>query len=110
MKATEIINAAEKHLTDRGTTYDKPKGERSMQKTITAFNALTDQSLTVEQGWLFMTLLKAVRTQQGNYRPDNYEDGAAYFALAGEQASIDRIKPGEIIEKHNKTIVGQTRY
>jgi len=110
MKATEILNAAGKHLADRGTTYDKPKGERSMQKTITAFNAITDQSLTVEQGWLFMTLLKAVRTQQGNYRPDNYEDGAAYFALAGEQASIDRIKPGEIIEKHNKTIVGQTRY
>ena len=110
MKATEILNAAEKHLADRGATYDKPGGERSMQKTITAFNAITDQSLTVEQGWLFMTLLKAVRTQQGNYRPDNYEDGAAYFALAGEQASIDRIKPGEIIEKHNKTITGQTRY
>lgn len=110
MKATEILNAAEKHLTDRGATYDKPEGERSMQKTIAAFNAIADQSLTVEQGWLFMTLLKAVRTQQGNYKPDNYEDGAAYFALAGEQASIDRIKPGEIIEKHNKTIVGQTRY
>ena len=90
MKATEILNAAGKHLADRGTTYDKPEGERSMQKTITAFNAIADQSLTVEQGWLFMTLLKAVRTQQGCYKPDNYEDGAAYFALAGEQASIDR--------------------
>ena len=90
MKATEILNAAGKHLADRGATYDKPEGERSMQKTITAFNAIADQSLTVEQGWLFMTLLKAVRTQQGNYKPDNYEDGAAYFALAGEQASIDR--------------------
>jgi hypothetical protein len=90
MKATEILNAAGKHLADRGATYDKPEGERSMQKTITAFNAIADQSLTVEQGWLFMTLLKAVRTQQGCYKPDNYEDGAAYFALAGEQASIDR--------------------
>ena len=90
VKATEILNAAGKHLADRGATYDKPEGERSMQKTITAFNAIADQSLTVEQGWLFMTLLKAVRTQQGCYKPDNYEDGAAYFALAGEQASIDR--------------------
>lgn len=100
MKATEILNAAESHLTDRGATYDKPGGERSMQKTITAFNAIADQSLTVEHGWLFMTLLKAVRTQQGNYKPDNYEDGAAYFALAGEQASIDRPKPGEIKWDH----------
>jgi hypothetical protein len=58
-----------------------------MDKTVKAFNAITGHELTVEQGWLFMALLKAVRTQQGDFRLDNYEDGAAYFALMGEQAS-----------------------
>ena len=37
-----------------------------------------------------MALLKAVRSQQGAYRADSYEDGAAYFALAGEAAVRDR--------------------
>lgn len=58
-----------------------------MEKTVSAFNAITDQEISTEQGWLFMALLKAVRTQQGDFRLDNYEDGAAYFALMGEQAS-----------------------
>jgi hypothetical protein len=33
-----------------------------------------------------MALLKAVRTQQGDYKADSFIDGAAYFALAGESA------------------------
>ena len=37
-----------------------------------------------------MALLKAVRSQQGDYRADSYEDGAAYFALAGEAACNER--------------------
>jgi len=90
MKATEILNAAEKHLADRGTTYDKPKGERSMGKTIAMFNLLTENSLTVEQGYLFMVVLKLVRSQQGLFKADNYEDGAAYFALACEEAINER--------------------
>lgn len=35
-------------------------------------------------------LLKATRSQQGSYRADSYEDGAAYFALAGEAAAKAR--------------------
>jgi hypothetical protein len=34
-----------------------------------------------------MALLKAVRTQQGDYKADSFIDGAAYFALAGESAA-----------------------
>ena len=33
-----------------------------------------------------MVLLKAVRSQQGAFKMDSFEDGAAYFALAGEAA------------------------
>lgn len=92
-RAPDILTAALGHMQDRATTYDKPEGERSMPATVAAFNALTGHNLTAEQGWLFMTVLKLCRTQQGGHRPDNYEDGAAYFALMGEQAAVDRAVP-----------------
>jgi len=88
--AANILTAALGHMRDRAATYDKPEGERSMGATVDAFLAVTGVSMTEEQGWLFMALLKAVRSQQGAYRSDSYEDGAAYFALAGEAAVRDR--------------------
>lgn len=88
--AADVLGTAQGHLVDRGTTYDKPEGERSMGNTVDAFNVITGQQLTEEQGWLFMVLLKAVRTQQGQFKLDNYEDGAAYFALASEAAFKER--------------------
>lgn len=94
-KAADVLKAALGHMQDRAATYDKPEGERSMPATVAAFNALTGHTLTAEQGWLFMTVLKLCRTQQGGHRPDNYEDGAAYFALMGEQAAVDR-KPSRV--------------
>lgn len=90
MNAADILKAALGHMEDRAATYDKPEGERSMPATVAAFNALTGHTLTAEQGWLFMTVLKLCRTQQGGFRADNYEDGSAYFALMGEQAAGDR--------------------
>jgi hypothetical protein len=92
MNAAEILNAAAGHMQDRAATYDKPEGERSMAGTVEAFKAITGHDLTEEQGWLFMALLKAVRSQQGAFRADSYEDGAAYFALAGEAAHKGRHK------------------
>ena len=91
-QAHEFLSAAAAHMQDRADTYDKPEGERSMAATVDAFNAVTGdgQMSSEERGWLFMTLLKAVRTQQGGYREDNYEDGAAYFALSGEAAAKTR--------------------
>jgi hypothetical protein len=76
-------------MSDRAKTYDRPEGERSMARTVAAFNAATGLALTEQQGWLFMIQLKAVRSQQGAFRADNFEDGAAYFALMGECASAD---------------------
>ena len=84
--AHSICQAAMGHMDDRATTYDQKGGERSMGKTVTAFNVLTGHSLTEEQGWLLMELLKCARSQQGNYRADNYEDATAYAALRGEAA------------------------
>lgn len=90
MKAEYILNKAAGHLADRAKTYDKPEGERSMEKTVAMFNTLAGTQLTTEQGWLLMVILKMVRSQQGDYKADNYEDGAAYFALAGERTSAPK--------------------
>lgn len=87
--ADKVLLGSVREMQDRAETYDAQGGERSMPAAVTAFNAITGHELTPEQGWLFMVVLKAVRSQQGGFRLDNFVDGAAYFALAGEQASED---------------------
>ena len=84
-EADEILMRAADHIKDRAAQRDLPK-ERSMAAAVNAFNAMFGHSLTVEQGWHFMVLLKMSRSRGGT-NPDDYEDGAAYFALAGEEAS-----------------------
>ena len=87
-RAVQILNEAVAIMAERGKSYDKSGGEaeRSMPKIVAMFNALTGHELTPEQGWKFMCCLKLVRSEQGEYREDNYLDGAAYMALAGEEA------------------------
>ena len=92
MSAVNILEKAAGHLKDRASTYDKEDGERSIGATVQAFNAITGDGLmnSEERGWLFMAILKMVRSQQGNYKADNYEDLAAYSALMGEAACEER--------------------
>lgn len=92
MSAIELLERAAGHLKDRAATYDKPEGERSIGAAVKAFNTVTGDGLmdSEERGWLFMAILKMVRSQQGNYRADNYEDLAAYSALMGEAACEER--------------------
>ena len=87
MTASDFLGAALNHLEDRASTYDNPTGERSMGRTVEAFNAITGHKLTEEHGWLFMCLLKQVRSQQGKYKSDNFEDLTAYASLMGECAA-----------------------
>lgn len=95
--ALSILEAGANHTRDRAKFYDRPMatgeaspGERSMAPTVAAFNTITGHQLSEEQGWLFMELLKCVRAEHNGYRPDNYEDGAAYVALKGEAAARNR--------------------
>lgn len=92
MSAVNILEKAASHLKDRAATYDKPEGERSIGAAVDAFTAITGdgEMNSGERGWLFMAILKMVRSQQGNYRVDNYEDLAAYGALMGEAACEER--------------------
>ena len=89
--ANQILTNAAGHLQDRATTYDKPQGERSMGKTVALFNTLTGHQLSEVDGWQFMQLLKLVRSRQGAFKADNFEDAAAYAALAGEAAEAEHI-------------------
>ena len=82
--AAHILRKASDHLSQRAKEYDQFAGERSMAKTVEMFNTLTGRHLTEVEGWKFMAILKMVRSCQGAHKLDNYEDGAAYFALAAE--------------------------
>lgn len=86
MSAIGILDDAQKCIGSRAAERDKPDGERSMRAAVGAFNALTGHSLSERDGWMFMVMLKASRAQAGRFRADDYIDGAAYFALAGESA------------------------
>lgn len=85
-KAPDILSAGIKHMEDRAALRDSPAGERSMKATVDAFNALEGTNLTEVQGWRFMCVLKHARAAKGNLSIDDYEDAAAYWALAAEAA------------------------
>lgn len=86
--AHDILQSALGHMQDRAKTYDNDQGERSVGKTVAMFNTLYGKDLTEEQGWAFMCLLKMVRSSQGEFKLDNYEDLAAYSGLMGESAAL----------------------
>lgn len=84
--AQSILRKAADLIEDRAKQRDQPNGEKSMAKTVQAFNAIYGTSLTEVQGWHFMELLKMTRSAYGVYVADDYEDKVAYAALAAEAA------------------------
>lgn len=87
--ADVLLQIARDQIEDRASERDT-EAERSMCSTVSAFNALYGTNLTEEQGWMFMVFLKAARAKGGRVRIDDYVDGSAYFALAGEAAIKSR--------------------
>lgn len=83
--AQDTLRAAAQHMDERATEYDSPGGERSMSKTVVAFNAITSRNITEAEGWLLMQLLKDSRQwARTNYHQDSAEDCTAYSALKAE--------------------------
>lgn len=83
--AIRMLQAAADHMRDRAAIYDKPDGERSMGKTVEAFNAVTGRDLSESEGWLLLQILKDVRLfQRPGYHADSAEDCVAYAALKAE--------------------------
>ncbi len=86
--AGEMLKRGQDILEQRGKQRDSDDGERSMKRTVDAFNALFGKDLTEVEGWMFMVCLKAARSAQGGFNLDDYEDGMNYFALAGEAGQV----------------------
>jgi len=103
MDAAKILTDASKIIGERGKSYDSSGRERSMKRTVDAFNAMYNKNLTTEEGWMFMVFLKAARSTGNNHKLDNYLDGAAFFSLAGEEAHNTEVR--KQWEKNNKTII-----
>lgn len=83
--ANEYLERASSLMTQRGQQYDQANGERSMGKTVAAFNTITGQQLTEAEGWLLLQLLKDVRQWQTPFfHADSAEDCIAYAALKAE--------------------------
>lgn len=83
--APEILTKAANLLAERGKQYDTGK-ERSMAKTVRAFNAITGHDLSEQDGWYLLLILKGVRQYQnpGKAHVDSLEDSVAYAALWAE--------------------------
>ena len=86
MQATGFLSKALALLEERGKDYDQPQGERSMGKTVQAFNAITGHTLKESEGWLLLQLLKDVRqwSNPNSYHADSAEDCISYAALKAE--------------------------
>lgn len=84
-KVEALLASTSALLSERGKQYDSPKGERSMGRTIAAFNAITGRELTEAEGMLLLALLKMVRDRQRTIpHQDSCEDLIAYSALYAE--------------------------
>ena len=83
--ASNLLKRAEELMEDRGKQYDNDK-ERSMARTVRAFNAITGYALTEQDGWYLLLLLKGARQYQNPNNPhvDSLEDSIAYASLWAE--------------------------
>jgi hypothetical protein len=85
MNAEGYLHRAAELMAERGKQYDQPSGERSMARTVKAFNAILGrEAITESEGWLLMQILKDVRDRQGKPHADSLEDCIAYSALKAE--------------------------
>ena len=81
--ANYFLKKAVEILKERGKERDVEK-ERSMARIVSVYNALTGQSMSVEDGWKFMAILKLVRIQIKPHE-DGFLDALSYIALWGEE-------------------------
>jgi hypothetical protein len=81
--APDLLREAADLIDQRAAERDVA-AERSMSRTIAAFNTLTGNELTETNGWLLLAILKLARATGGKFQPDDLKDCAAYVALALE--------------------------
>ena len=83
----EFLQKAVDLQQERAKSYDvggTMAGERSMGRTVQAFNIITGHTLRESDGWLLLQLLKDVRDQTNGPHMDSLEDCVSYAALKAE--------------------------
>jgi hypothetical protein len=89
-----FLDEAKRIQDERGAIYDSTGStkERSMGKTVAAFNAITGKDLTEAEGWLLQQLLKDAR-QWANptvFHLDSATDGVSYSSLKAEALAANK--------------------
>jgi hypothetical protein len=85
--AHTFLEDGAKTLKARAELRDTPEGERTAGKIAEVFNAITGHNITEADAWMFLIVLKIVRSRAGKYNEDDYIDLSAYSALLGEHES-----------------------
>ena len=81
MNARDYLNEARATIQDRGLDYGHPSD--NMQRTASLWSAYLEMPITDYQVAMCMALVKVARSME-SAKPDNYIDGCAYFAIAGQ--------------------------
>ena len=102
-KAQDLLHRAASLMDERGKQYDQRSGERSMQATVTAFNAISGYCLTEADGFLLMAILKMVRDQSREMpHRDSLDDLVAYASLYGEARMSGEAKKQKLMRDEAK--------
>ena len=81
MRASEYLDSAKATIQQRGMVYGHPSD--NMQRTAALWSAYLEMPINDYQVAMCMALVKIARSME-TAKPDNYIDGAAYFARAGQ--------------------------
>ena len=81
MIAGDYLNEARAIIQDRGLDYGHPSD--NMSRTAALWSAFLEMPITDYQVAMCLALVKVARSME-SAKPDNYIDGAAYFAIAGQ--------------------------
>jgi hypothetical protein len=88
LNAEDFLHRGLSRMQDRASQEGAINGERLMERTVEAFNAVTGCDLTESEGWTLMQMFEIVRVNQsGPFNADGYADLTAFAALAGEAAA-----------------------
>jgi hypothetical protein len=81
MNAGDFLNEAKAIIQDRGADYGHPSD--NMSRTAALWSSFLEMPITDYQVASCMALVKLARSMETG-KVDNYIDGAAYMAIAGQ--------------------------
>jgi hypothetical protein len=81
MNAGDFLTEAKAIIQDRGQDYGHPQD--NMQRTASLWSSFLEMPITDYQVASCMALVKLARSMETG-KVDNYIDGAAYLAIAGQ--------------------------